>query len=73
MVEEADSVLLEIEVSFIRSVLYREVPLQFMKEPHLRIIYRKQFSAVQVSCVNAMSFRIALKQPIYILHYINIL
>ena len=36
-VEEADSVLLEIEVSFIRSVLYREVPLQLMKEPHLSI------------------------------------
>ena len=37
VVEEADSVLLEIEVSFIQSVLYSEVPLQFMKEPHLTI------------------------------------
>ena len=37
VVEEADSVLLEIEVSFIQSVLYRKVPLQFMKEPHLSI------------------------------------
>ena len=26
---------LEIDVSFIRSVLYREVPLQFVKLPHL--------------------------------------
>ena len=37
VVEEAESVLLEIEASCIQSVLYRKVPLQFMKEPHLSI------------------------------------